>query len=73
MIATARCELFHPPLQGEGRSSERSEDERGGVAEVPTPHPGSLRSPTLPLQGRVGGAPCLYARKCFDRLRLCAW
>ena len=50
----ARC--VHPPLQGEGR---RPEGRRGGVPpQAPTsrrdgPHPGLLRSPTLPLQGRV--------------------
>jgi ATP-dependent Lhr-like helicase len=33
--------LDHPPLQGEGRSPQRSEGERGGVAEAPSPQPGS--------------------------------
>src|SRR5262249_12812658 len=55
----------HPRLEGEGRPPERSEGGRGGVAATQqiqyricvscwvSPHPGSLRSPTLPLQGRV--------------------
>jgi hypothetical protein len=34
----------HPPLKGEGRSPQRSEGERGGVAEAPQPHPGSAHS-----------------------------
>src|ERR1700674_3923285 len=48
------------PLEGGGRRPSRSEGRRVGVtAEQQTqcpllsPHPGSLREPTLPLQGRV--------------------
>src|SRR4051812_46547648 len=51
---------LHPPLEGEGRTPERSEGERGGVSfrGQGSPHPGSHlalldASPTLPLQGRV--------------------
>jgi Cys-tRNA(Pro)/Cys-tRNA(Cys) deacylase len=54
LFPPAREDLFHPPLQGESRRGERSELRRGGVAVcLHTPHPGDLRSPTLPLQGRV--------------------
>src|SRR5579872_3357090 len=42
---------LYPPLQGEGRSSEQSEDERGGVAEPPPPHPGSLALADPPPSG----------------------
>jgi hypothetical protein len=61
------CNTRPPSLEGEGRSPQRSGGERGGVngaqrrlfsilalrAAHPTPARAS-RSPTLPLQGRVG-------------------
>jgi len=51
--------LDHPPLQGEGRSPQRSEGERGGVAEAPRAPPpgggGGLAPP--PEQGGSGGDP----------------
>src|SRR5437660_12130577 len=52
-----RCAVFSPYPAGGGSTPRRG----GGVGfapQAPTswkeePHPGSLRSPTLPLQGRV--------------------
>src|SRR4051794_16243472 len=35
----AKARGIHPPLEGEGRSSERSEDERGGVKSESSPPP----------------------------------
>jgi len=40
-----------PPLDGEG-GSERSEEPGGVEFSSNFPHPGSLRSPTLPAGGR---------------------
>src|SRR5215469_8847342 len=53
-----RGDASHPPLQGKGRSSERSEDERGGVAEPPPPHPGSLSraDPPPAEEGEAAGS-----------------
>jgi hypothetical protein len=49
----AKNEAFTLPLEGEGRSSERSEDERGGVKSESSPPPAALRASTSPLQGEV--------------------
>ena len=56
-----RAARSHPPLEGEGRSSERSKDERGGVnrlllnrMKITPPRLAAFGvSPTLSLQGRV--------------------
>jgi len=54
--------MSYPPLQGEGRSPQRSEGERGGVlCGAASPPPGALRAPTSPLQGEVDKASVLTA------------
>jgi hypothetical protein len=49
------CRRPYLPLKGGGRSSSRSDGNRVGVnlGEESRPPPGSLRSPTSPLQGEV--------------------
>jgi len=41
MMRMGLYSALYPPLKGEGRSAQRSEGERGGVTEAPSPHPGS--------------------------------
>src|SRR6266550_1624504 len=61
MLKFAACSSFTLPCRGRvARRSEAQARRGGAVRQAPTsrkegPHPGSLRSPTLPLQGRLKG------------------